>query len=221
MIQTSPKRSGLVKSDYTNNIFAMTIGSNILHWRKYKGISQQELAQKASITQASISEIENGEWNPTIDTISRIAQALDTKIELITKNRISWKMIEAVDYMTQKLNSIDILKAMKLLYFADLESFQRDGNKVIWLQYIRRNRWPFNQDIYQLNDIFEKKGEKYTPQNFKTYFSLTTSDKGFLDQIVDHYGKYKAVELMNMSYDTPPMKWFKKWDEKWMGEIVL
>jgi transcriptional regulator with XRE-family HTH domain len=39
----------------------MTIGSNILHWRKYNGISQQELSQKANITQASISDIENGE----------------------------------------------------------------------------------------------------------------------------------------------------------------
>jgi len=39
----------------------MTIGSNILHWRKYKGISQQELAKQANITQKSISDIENGE----------------------------------------------------------------------------------------------------------------------------------------------------------------
>ncbi len=199
----------------------MTIGSNILHWRKYNGISQQELSQKANITQASISDIENGEWNPTIDTISKIAQALEIKMELITKNGIAWKMIEAIDYMTQRINNIDILKAMKLLYFADLESLQHNWNKIIGLQYIRRNRWPFNQDVYQLNDVFEKRGEKYNPKKFKSYLSLTQSDQQFLDQIINHYGKYKSAELMDLSYLTPPMRWFKKWDEKWMGKVIL
>jgi hypothetical protein len=47
-------------------------------------------------------------------------------MELITKNGIAWKMIEAIDYMTQRINNIDILKAMKLLYFADLESLQHN-----------------------------------------------------------------------------------------------
>lgn len=93
IVKTTPKWSWLVQSQYDNEIFAMTIGSNILHWRKYKGISQQELAKQANITQKSISDIENGEWNPTIDTISKIAQALEIKTELITKNRITWKMI--------------------------------------------------------------------------------------------------------------------------------
>ena len=221
IIINTPKWSWLVQSEYDNGIFAMTIGSNILHWRKYKGISQQELAKQANITQKSISDIENGEWNPTIDTISKIAQALEIKTELIIKNRIAWKIIEVVDYMTQKIKNVDILKAMKLLYFADLESLHDNWNKIIGLQYIRRHRWPFNQDIYQLNDVFEKNWAKYNSQKFKTYLTISVSDQKFLDKIIDHYGKYKAIDLMNMSYDTAPMRWFKKWDEKWMGQIIL
>lgn len=219
--KTTPSRSSLVKSDYSSEVFALTIWSNILHWRKWRGISQQELAKTANLTQASISDIENGEGNPTIDTLNKIAQALQVKTDLLTKPRLVRKMIEAVDYMAQKINSIDILKAMKLLYFTDLESLNKNGTKLIWLQYVRRNRWPFNQDVYQLNDIFEKKGDKYTSAEFQSYLTLTPNDKAFLDKIITHYGKYSSTELMNLSYQTPPMKWFTKWDNKWMGKIIL
>jgi hypothetical protein len=34
-------------------------------------------------------------------------------------------MIEAIDYITQTLKDVDILKAMKLLYFIDFESQQK------------------------------------------------------------------------------------------------
>lgn len=40
-------------------------------------MSQQELAKKANITQAELSKLESGDGNPTIKTLSKIAQALD------------------------------------------------------------------------------------------------------------------------------------------------
>lgn len=221
IITTLPSWSHLVGADYSNEVFALTIWSNILHWRKYKWISQQELAKKANITQASVSEIENGDGNPTIETIGKIAHALKIKIEMITKNCVVWKMLEAIDYMTQTIKDIDVLKAMKLLYFADYESHKSQGVKVIGLQYVRWMRGPFNQDIYQLNDVFDKENDKYLPANFKTYLSLTLSDQKFLDKIIKHYGKFKSADLMNLSYKTEPMKPFKIGDNKGMWKIVL
>lgn len=221
LITQTPSRSSLVKSDYSNDVFALTIWSNILHWRKYRGMSQQQLSKKTWLTQAAISEIENGDGNPTIETLSKISKALDIAMDMMTRNRIMWKMIEAIDYMTKKIHDIDILKAMKLLYFADLESLQHQGQKVIWLQYIRWNRWPFNQDIYQLNDIFPKESEKYCSWNFASYISLSVADQSFLDTIINHYGQYTATKLMDLSYNTPPMKWYSKGDNKGMGAVVL
>lgn len=50
--------------------------------RKSKGISQEELARKANINRTTLSKIESGLRNATIDTLMRLARALDMSLEL-------------------------------------------------------------------------------------------------------------------------------------------
>lgn len=61
------------------------IGLNLRTFRKAKKISQEDLAAKAGIERtASISELENGKGNPTIETIEKLAIALDIRpVELL------------------------------------------------------------------------------------------------------------------------------------------
>jgi hypothetical protein len=47
---------------------------------------------------------------------------LEVEISLLTKKGINWKLLEIFDYILKKLKKIDILKAMKLAYFLDLEA---------------------------------------------------------------------------------------------------
>ena len=58
----------------------------ILELRLEKGYSQEELAKKAGTKQAVISRIENGESEPRLETINKIAKALGKKmrIELVS-----------------------------------------------------------------------------------------------------------------------------------------
>lgn len=64
----------------------------IKEYRKLKGMTQRELAQKARLKQAYISELEHGKFNPlkspTMRTISRIAKALDTCPHLLVRYNI-------------------------------------------------------------------------------------------------------------------------------------
>jgi hypothetical protein len=86
---------------------------------------------------------------------------------LLARKSTIWKLIEAIDYFSQKLDDVDILKAMKLIYFTDLHSSEINGQKLIGLEYIRRNRGPFDQHIYQLDDVFAKIGGNFQAQNFQ------------------------------------------------------
>jgi len=97
----------------------LIIWSNIYHWRRYRGLSQSELAQKASITQSIVSDLEGGDYNPSIEMLGRIADVLDIKMEYITKEDFNRRFFEALDYFIAKLEKIDILKLMKLIYFAE------------------------------------------------------------------------------------------------------
>lgn len=49
--------------------------------REEKGVSLRELAKHAGVSKTKINEIENGQSDPTLKTMCRIAKALNMKIE--------------------------------------------------------------------------------------------------------------------------------------------
>jgi transcriptional regulator with XRE-family HTH domain len=105
-------------------------------------LSQTQLAKDAGTTQAIISNLENGDYNPSIDLLARIAQALGVDTSLLIREALDRELIESISYFISKLTKkpLDILKAMKLLYFTDLIALSKRNEKLSHLQYIRRNR---------------------------------------------------------------------------------
>jgi DNA-binding XRE family transcriptional regulator len=64
--------------------FAILDGiSPIRAWREYKQIKMNELAKKADISTAYLSQIENGKRNPTVNTMKAIATILGIDIEFL------------------------------------------------------------------------------------------------------------------------------------------
>lgn len=61
------------------------LADQVLLLRKERGLTQVELAEKAGTTQAVISRLENVSVRPSMDTITRIAQALDAVVEVRLK----------------------------------------------------------------------------------------------------------------------------------------
>ncbi|PCH95681.1 MAG: transcriptional regulator [Gammaproteobacteria bacterium] len=58
--------------------------SHIAAWRKYKKITQKDLAKAAGITQAAMSQIEKTDSEPQKRTLSKIAKALGVTVEHLT-----------------------------------------------------------------------------------------------------------------------------------------
>ena len=56
------------------------LAQQIVLARKEKNISQSTLSKIIGIQQASLSKIEHGEGNPSIQTLQRIAKGLDKKL---------------------------------------------------------------------------------------------------------------------------------------------
>ena len=50
--------------------------------RRKTGLSQKQLAEKTGIAQGDISKIENGEANPSLKTLKRLASGMDMKLKL-------------------------------------------------------------------------------------------------------------------------------------------
>ncbi len=63
-----------------NEVFKQALGKVIYQLRSDRGISQEKLALEAEVDRTIVGEIERGEANVTIDTLSRIANVLGQKL---------------------------------------------------------------------------------------------------------------------------------------------
>lgn len=55
--------------------------SRLREWRKYRGMTQVQLAEKTSLSQGAIASIESGKRIPNLDTGRRLANALACDID--------------------------------------------------------------------------------------------------------------------------------------------
>lgn len=56
--------------------------------RVRRGISMNRLAEKSGLSQAFVSSFETTPWNPTLDSLLRIARALDVNLGDVLKQAI-------------------------------------------------------------------------------------------------------------------------------------
>lgn len=59
--------------------------AQIIKVRKAKGLTQKDVADKSGLTQQMVSRIEKREYPPNYKNLVKIADALDTKLELVSK----------------------------------------------------------------------------------------------------------------------------------------
>jgi ribosome-binding protein aMBF1 (putative translation factor) len=69
----------LIPADVVNRV--LDGESKVRVWREYRGLSARDLAAKAQISAAFLSQIETGAREGSIDTFKRIAEALDVSID--------------------------------------------------------------------------------------------------------------------------------------------
>jgi transcriptional regulator with XRE-family HTH domain len=67
--------------------FFSKIADEVVEQRKARGLSQQELADLCGTTQSSIARLESGGRPPRIDTLLRIANALDCELTVELRPR--------------------------------------------------------------------------------------------------------------------------------------
>jgi transcriptional regulator with XRE-family HTH domain len=71
--------------------FFARIADQVIEQRLARGLSQQELAELCSTTQSAIARLESGGRPPKVDTLLRIADALDCELEVALRPRTKTK----------------------------------------------------------------------------------------------------------------------------------
>lgn len=75
-------RDPVFRVEWERTAMARAVALKVLAHRAERRLSQRALAAKLGMTQPQVARIEAGEHNPTIDTLARIAQALDIEFAI-------------------------------------------------------------------------------------------------------------------------------------------
>lgn len=88
----------------------MELGNKILDLRKKKGLSQEELGEKISVTRQTISNWELGETSPNIEQLKLLSKEFNISIDELVDNDIYNNLIKKVPNITDSL----VLKIIKI-----------------------------------------------------------------------------------------------------------
>lgn len=71
-----------VKKEYDELKVLYDIKKEIIQLRLAQGLSQKELAEKVGTKQSAISRLESGEYNPSIEFLTKVAHALGKELHI-------------------------------------------------------------------------------------------------------------------------------------------
>ena len=90
------------------------VGNNIKRFRTKCGMTQDELAEKLSVTRQAVSNWERGKTEPDIETLDRLAQALDVSTEELIYGEEAKKKSKQI-YLKISQNGIEFGSALAMI----------------------------------------------------------------------------------------------------------
>ena len=96
-----------------------TIGKRIRQCRKKKGLTIENLAEKAEITPTFLGEVERGNKLPSIHTFIKIVNALDVSFDYILSEKVTASKPIVVNALTKKIMNFNTYQLKMLEKMVD------------------------------------------------------------------------------------------------------
>lgn len=208
--------------------------------RKQYKLSQEEFAKLLWVSRPTFSDIEQGKRPLKKAEEERLADALEMTInELKSEKKRSqvkpdrdnpyYKFKQVLLYITSKCaGKPNVWKTVlnKLLYFCDFDYYERHGESITWVNYIKKMRWPVPQVMDIVIDSMIKRQEiqeietpyyDYTQKRIIPLISpdltvLSAEELAQIDEIITKYWDKNAEWMTNRSHgdlpwDATPNEW--------------
>ncbi len=95
------------------------LGQRIKYFRKAKKLTQEQLAEIVSMEPNSISIIESGRNFPTLNSLEKIAKALDIELNILFRYNSNKTNSEIIDNINSELTKLNNEKLEKVLLFIE------------------------------------------------------------------------------------------------------
>ncbi|ATI77086.1 helix-turn-helix domain-containing protein [Bacillus paralicheniformis] len=91
----------------------MSVGQRLKYWRKQKGYTQAQLAEKANMSRSYVADVERDRYNPSVETLSSIAKALNIPVSNLLEDNQRLVSESPEEYRTSEKDEKDIAKRME------------------------------------------------------------------------------------------------------------
>ena len=135
------------------------------------------------------------------------------------------KILQVINYFSDKIKSINKLKLIKLIYLLDKYHILNYGRLVTNDTYFAMKKGPvgsFTKDILWLNEFLSEEDKKLIKQyiyidghnviqkkKFDDYDLLSESEIDGLNFVIDKFGKYSNSRLIDYTHEYPEWKQYE------------
>lgn len=105
-----------------------SIGKKIREYRKERGLTQDELAEKVNLSPNHMGAIERAEKNLTLATLINIANALDVTADMLLCDEIQNGYRIKTSMLTEKLEKLSPTDRNKILQMVDIMLGEQEKN---------------------------------------------------------------------------------------------
>ncbi|WP_407311758.1 helix-turn-helix domain-containing protein [Desulfosporosinus sp. SB140] len=147
----------------------MRVGESLKTYRKQKGFTQVELAKKAGISRSYLADVEAGRYNPSLDTLTAVAKALNIETGLLISPEaiVVRKEDEAMKALLTILKAIYDHVELEFINSGSDEVPEYDGEYRVLLT-------KDNEEIYLSKKHYESL-YKFVVSNIPNYIDLINS----------------------------------------------
>lgn len=192
---------------------------NIEQTRKMMKMTQGEMAEKLGMSRPTYINLENGEREPTVSELERIAAIFGVSAsELLGGLRNNKKFEQMYFYILRKFrNGVPKTKLAKMLYLADFSYFYDNLEPMSGVTYIRRDYGPVADIFFEMTErLFDEGKIRICTLDRAMLIKsvsiveddslLNKEEKQRIDEIVDCWGDKNTQEIVNFTHEQKPWK---------------
>lgn len=163
----------------------MNVAKRIKLIRKKQGLTQQELAIKAKISRSYLADLERGRYNPSLDTLQKIAEALSASIDSLTGESASSIIESQAKKLGMDLPELAEKAKVPLKFLENLDDIvpdhEADGGEQCFT-YINTIAWVLGIKSTKLKQAFARQAipaDAYETPNLSPEEAFKTFQDGF------------------------------------------
>ena len=96
-----------------------SFGKQLQRYRERAGYSQEALAELVECSTIFISYIERGEKSPSLDTLIKLANALDISVDILLGKELKHYTFEKLKYIEEQMKNLPASDQQKILDIVD------------------------------------------------------------------------------------------------------